>query len=97
MRIDSFQNIPAILQMMKAGRISSSNASLESTQDTSTVNLSSFGSILQSVQRDAAARIKAREEKVIEVANAVSNGTLTMDLDRLAAKLVDLQIVDFKR
>jgi flagellar biosynthesis anti-sigma factor FlgM len=96
MRIDGFQNIPAVLQMLKAGRVSHSNASAEATNDSSSVNLSSFGSILQSVQRDAAAKIKAREAQVNAIADAVSNGSLKMDLERLAAKMVDLQIIDFK-
>jgi flagellar biosynthesis anti-sigma factor FlgM len=96
MRIDGFQNIPAVLQSLKAGRSSNVGAASDPSNETSTVNLTSFGSILQSLQREAASQIKTREAKVSELASAVDNGTLQMNLDRLAARMVDLQVIDFK-
>ena len=96
MRIDGFQNIPAVLQSLKAGQSSNVGNPSEPLNETSTVNLTSFGSILQSLQREAVAQVKTREAKVNELANAVENGTLRMNLDRLAARMMDLQVIDFK-
>ncbi len=96
MRINSFQNIPSVLQSMKAGSQVKAENSPEISRDSSTVSLSSFGSILQSIQRDVASNASVREAKVNQLADAVQNKTLQMDLPKLAAKLVDLQIIDFK-
>jgi flagellar biosynthesis anti-sigma factor FlgM len=96
MRIDGFQNIPAVLQSLRAGRLTDQNSSSESPGESSSVKLSSFGSILQALQREAASQSKVRESKVNVIADAVQNGTLKMDMNRLASKLVDLQVIDFK-
>ena len=97
MRIDGFQNIPAILHVLRSGRSAHSSTPAEETNDSSSVNLSSFGSVLQSIQRDSAAQLKIREGKVNEIAEAVQSGDMKMNLEQLAVKLVDLQIIDFKR
>jgi len=81
---------------MKAGSQVKAENSPEISRDSSTVSLSSFGSILQSIQRDVASNASVREAKVNQLADAVQNKTLQMDLPKLAAKLVDLQIIDFK-
>ncbi len=96
MRIDGFQNIPAVLQSLKAGQVSDTNGSSGPSGESSTVNLTSFGSILQSLQRDAAARESVREMKVSQLSDAVQGGTLKVDMNRLASRLVELQVVDFK-
>lgn len=97
MRIDGFQNIPAILHMLKDAHTSRANVASEEGRDSSSVNLSSFGTILQSVQRDAASKIKAREAKIDGIAEAVRDGSLKVDHEKLAARMVDMQIIDFQR
>jgi flagellar biosynthesis anti-sigma factor FlgM len=72
------------------------NGVSDATGETSSVNLSSFGSILQSLQREAVSQSKTGEARVSALADAVQNGDLKMDLGRLAARLVDLQVIDFK-
>ena len=96
MRIDGFQDIPAVLQSLKTSRSSPTVSSTDPATESSSLKLSSFGSVLQSVQRDVAAQAKLREAKVDAVSDAVQNGTLKMDLERLAARLVDLQVIDFR-
>lgn len=96
MRIDGFQDIPAVLQSLRANRPSPMPNAPDSVPESSTLKLSSFGSVLQSVQRDVAAQSGVRDAKVTAIADAIENGSYTMDLSKLASKLVDLQVVDFR-
>lgn len=96
MRIDGFQNIPSVLQSLKAGRASAETSSIEKNHEYSSVKLSAFGSVLQNLQREAVAQTKIRESRVNSLADAVQNGSLKMDMNKLAERLIDLQVVDFK-
>jgi flagellar biosynthesis anti-sigma factor FlgM len=97
MRIDGFINIPSVLQSMKPSSTPSAGSQSHASEDSSSVKLSSFGSVLQSVQREAAAQGKLREAKVAEITQSVQNGTLKMNMEKLAAQLIDLQVIDLER
>jgi flagellar biosynthesis anti-sigma factor FlgM len=95
MRIESFQNIPAVLQSLKTGK-SPLASSGETEKSSSSVSLSSFGEVLQSLQRETAQTTAARGGKVNQLAQQAQKGSLQVDLDKLAASLIQSDVIDTK-
>lgn len=95
MRIDGFQNVPAILQSFPQEKSPATEAKGDTT-GASSVSLSSFAEVLQSLQRESAAAAKARGARVEELAQQVQAGKQTVDLEQLAANLVNSHVVDVK-
>ena len=94
MRIDPFQNIPAVLQSLNAQKAIKSTRDIE--EQTSSVTLSSFAETLQSLQREAGKTAAARSNKVDQLAQQEQSGNLGVQLDKLAENLVNNRIIDFK-
>ena len=92
MRIDGFQNIPPILQSFKTDKLQKPTSETEGAS--SSVSLSSFPEVLQTVQRQSAQSATARGARVDELAHEVQSGKFSVDAKELASKLVDLQIID---
>lgn len=93
MRIDGFQNIPAVLQSFKA------DTSLKSTSDnenapSSSLSFSSFAEVLQSLQREAVQSAKVRSQRVDQLAQQAQSGKLPVDVAKIAKSMVDLQVID---
>jgi flagellar biosynthesis anti-sigma factor FlgM len=95
MRIDGFQNIPAVLQSLKSDKQISTNPETGSAP-ASSVSLSSFAEVLQSLQRGSAQATKARSARVDELAQQAQTGKLSVDLEKLASNLVSSQVIDTK-
>jgi flagellar biosynthesis anti-sigma factor FlgM len=95
MRIDGFQNIPAILQSFKTEKTQNSNSESDGASSSS-VSLSSFAEVLQSVQRQSAQSTKVRSARVDELSQQAQSGNLTVDVAKLAASLINLQVIDTK-
>ncbi len=95
MRISGFQNIPAVLQSLSADKPPKSNLENE-TNPSSAVSLSSFGEVLQSLQRDLAQAAKSRSAKVDQLAQQEQTGKLSVNLEKLASSLVSSQVIDTK-
>ena len=95
MRIDGFQNIPAVLQSFKIDKSLKSNPDNESTPSSS-VSLSSFAEVLQSLQRTSAQGAKVRSARVEELAQQAESGNLSVDVVKLANSLIDYQVIDTK-
>ncbi len=95
MRIDGFQNIPAVLQSFKNDKQLKSNLDSE-TSPSSSVSLSSFAEVLQSLQRDSAQAAKTRSARVDQLAQQEQTGKLSVDLQKLASSLVSSQVIDTK-
>lgn len=93
MRIDGFQNIPAILQSLRTDKAPGGSGD-GGREDASGVSLSSFGEILQSLQRDTAQKLQNREARVEQLSEQVRSGNFEVNVEKLAASLVDLHIVD---
>ena len=91
MRIDGFQNIPAILQSYQSGPAPKSESQNESPGGATSVTLSSFAEVFQNLQREAAQAAVIRNETVEQLAQQNQNGKLSVDLDKLASKLVESQ------
>ncbi len=96
MRIDGFQNIPAVLQSFKVDKSLSSNSENESSSSSSSVSLSAFGEVLQSLQRESAQTAKLRSAKVDQLAKEAQSGDLDVDMVKLATSLINLQVIDTK-
>ena len=94
MKIDGFQNIPAILQSYPKTTASSHKSEHESPS--SSVSLSSFGEVLQSLQRQSAQIAQSRFGKVDQLAQQIQSGNLQVDANKLAAKIVESNIINFK-
>jgi flagellar biosynthesis anti-sigma factor FlgM len=95
MRIDGFQNIPAVLQSLQTAKQTKSNPESESSPSSS-VSLSSFAEVLQSLQRDSAQAAKTRSAKVDQLAQQAQTGKLSVDFEKLASNLVSSQVIDTK-
>jgi flagellar biosynthesis anti-sigma factor FlgM len=95
MRIDGFQNIPAVLQSLKTDKQLKANLESE-TSPSSSVSLSSFAEVLQTLQRDSAQAAKTRGTKVDQLTQQAQNGKLSVDLEKLASSLVGSQVIDIK-
>src|SRR5579883_2633018 len=96
MRIDGFQNIPAVLQSLKAGSAPKTGAQNETVAGASSVSLSAFAEVLQNLQREAAQAAVIRNDKVEQLAQRGQSGKLSVDLDKLASKLVESQVINAK-
>jgi anti-sigma28 factor (negative regulator of flagellin synthesis) len=94
MRIDPFQNIPAVLQSLNAQKAIKSTRDVE--ERTSSVTLSSFAETLQSLQREAGKSAAARSNKVDQLTQQEQSGNLGVQLDKLAENLVNDRIINFK-
>ncbi len=95
MRIDGFQNIPAVLQSLKTDKQLNSNSEND-TSPSSSVSLSSFAEVLQSLQRNLAQTANARSARVDQLAQEAQNGKLSVDFEKLASNLVSSQVIDTK-
>ncbi len=94
MRIDAFQNIPAILESLKSSKKPSSSAAPETPVAASSLSLSSFAEVLKTVQRHAAQESQIRSVKVAELADREKSGNLNVNTSKLAEKLVEMGIVN---
>jgi len=94
MRIDGFQNIPAILQSLKSGPAPKTASQSEPTAGATSVSLSSFAEILQSLQREAAQAAVVRNDKVEQLSQQNQQGNLSVDLNKLASQLVESQVIN---
>lgn len=94
MRIDPFQNIPAVLQSLNAQKAIKSTRDIE--ERTSSVTLSSFAETLQSLQRQAGKTTASRLNKVDQLTQQEQSGNLGVQLDKLAENLVNDRIINFK-
>lgn len=91
MRIDGFQNIPDLLA--SSGAPARSRSPL-SGREAGEVSFSDFGKVLRSVQRHQQAQEGTRSGRVQALHQALEQGSFKVDLDRLAARLVDLHVLD---
>ena len=96
MRINEFQNIPAILQSLKIEKPLKSESKSETGAPSASVSLSSFAEVLQSLQRGSAQAANARTVKVDQLAQQVQSGKLNLDLDKLASRLIQEQVINPK-
>ena len=96
MRIDGFQNIPALLQSFKADKSLKSNPESDQPLASANVSLSSFAEVLQSLQRESTQMAKLRSAKVDQLTKDEQSGDLTVDVVKLANSLVDLHVIDTK-
>jgi flagellar biosynthesis anti-sigma factor FlgM len=96
MRINEFQNIPAILQSLSFEKASKAEPKNESGAPSTSVSLSSFAEVLQSLQRGSAQAANARTEKVGQLAQQVQSGKLNLDLEKLASRLIQEQVINPK-
>lgn len=95
MRIDGFQNIPAILQTFNESKTLKPDSQIK-TGASSSVSLSSFAEVIQSVQRESAQAANARTAKVEHLAQQAQTGKLPVDLGKLASSLVDARVINTK-
>jgi flagellar biosynthesis anti-sigma factor FlgM len=93
MKINGFQNIPAVLQNLKAAKPVSGEAPVAAPK--SPVTFSSFAETLQNLQRASAQVAQSRQPRVEELVKQEAAGSLKVDLSKVAARLVDLNVVDF--
>ncbi|HVM33110.1 MAG TPA: flagellar biosynthesis anti-sigma factor FlgM [bacterium] len=93
MRIDGFQNIPAILQSTKTEK-SQNPVSGNETKPGASVSLSSFGEVLQSLQRQTVQTTQSREAKVDELQKQVKSPDFKIDHSALAKQLLDSNIIN---
>lgn len=96
MRIDGFQNIPALLSSVGADKSTNSSSENDPAGSTSSFSLSSFAEVLQTLQREAAGSAKARSAQVQQLTDQVQSGNFSVDVTKLAAKLIDMQVIDTK-
>ncbi len=94
MRIDGFQNIPAVLQSYQSGPSSQNGSANNGDGSAASVSLSSFAETLQNLQREAAQGAAHRHGKVEQLAQQAQNGNLSVDLEKLATNLVNAQVVN---
>lgn len=96
MRIDGFQNIPAVLQSLNSAPAPKTGSQNESAVGATSLSLSSFAEVLQSLQRDAAQAAVVRNEKVEDLAQQNQKGSLSVDLNKLASNLVEAQVINLQ-
>ncbi len=95
MRIDGFQNIPAVLQSLGIDKTKKTNSESEAGPSSS-VAFSSFAEVMQSLQRDSVQTTNLKSARVEQLGQQAQNGKLAVDLDKLASQLVDSNIINFK-
>lgn len=93
MRIDGFQNIPAILQSFNNTGSPKTSSGNEAAAPASSVSLSAFAEVLQKLQRESANAAGTRAAKVDNLAQQVQTGNLNVNLEKLASKLVENQVI----
>ena len=96
MRIDGFQNIPSVLQSLGSNASGKTEQSQGTNASAAEVSLSSFAEIFQSIQRDSLQASQANVARVEQLAQQESQGKLSVNLDKLAASLVDSNVIDTK-
>lgn len=94
MRIDGFQNIPSVLQSYGTSGTGKSEQTQGAGSPASSVELSSFAEIFQSIQRDSLQASQANLNRVEQLAQQESSGKLSVNLDKLAASLVQSNVID---
>ena len=96
MKINGFQNIPAVLQSIPADKTLKSQAGSGARGSASEVSLSSFAELMQSLQRSSAQSASVRNARVEQLSQKDQSGKLSVDFTQLASKLVDLNVIDTK-
>lgn len=96
MRIGDFQNIPSVLQSYEATASGKPQQTQGSNTPSSSVSLSSFAEIFQSIQRDSLQASQANVTRVEQFAQQEASGKLTVNLDKLAENLVQSNVIDTK-
>ena len=96
MRIDNFQNIPSVLQSYGTSGTGKTEQTTAQNNPASSVSLSSFAEIFQSLQRDSLQVSQANLTKVAQLAQQESDGKLTVNLQKLASSLVESNVIDTK-
>jgi anti-sigma28 factor (negative regulator of flagellin synthesis) len=94
MRIDSFQNIPAVLQSYGTSGPGKTEQLNEQKEPTSTVSLSSFAEVFQALQRESLQVGQANLARVEQLMQQEQAGKLTVDTNKLAASLVQSNVID---
>lgn len=93
MRIDQFQNVPSVLQTFKTEKSPNLHSTEDKKPDTS-VSLSSFGEVLQSLQRQSVQSSDVRAGRVEDLKNQVQSPNFKIDHSHLASQLIDSNIID---
>jgi flagellar biosynthesis anti-sigma factor FlgM len=96
MRIDGFQNIPSVLQSFGSNGAGKTEQTQGANNSGSSVELSSFAEIFQSIQRDSLQASQANLARVEQLAQQEASGKLSVNLDKLAQSLVDSNVIDTK-
>jgi anti-sigma28 factor (negative regulator of flagellin synthesis) len=96
MRIDNFQNIPAVLQSFGASSAGKTEQSNKPDNAASSVSLSSFAEVLQSLQRDSLQVSQSNLARVEQLAKQEEAGKLTVNVNKLASSLVESNVIDTK-
>jgi anti-sigma28 factor (negative regulator of flagellin synthesis) len=91
MRIDGFQNIPAVLRSLGAGQASKSPAG--KSEATSSVSLSAFAEVMQSLQRESLHASQVRGERISELAKQAESGKLSVNIEKLAQSLIEADVI----
>jgi anti-sigma28 factor (negative regulator of flagellin synthesis) len=96
MRIDNFQNIPSVLQSYGASGAGQTQQTGKKNEPASSVSLSAFAEIFQSIQRDSLQVSQANLARVEQLAQQEAAGKLTVNVQKLASSLVESNIIDTK-
>ena len=96
MRINSFQNIPSVLQSYGASGAGKTEQTSAQNNSASSVSLSSFAETLQALQRESLQVSQANLAKVDQLAQQESAGKLNVDFTKLASSLVESNVIDTK-
>ena len=92
MRIDGFQNIPAVLQSIGTEQAAKTGAD-KGAPAASSVSLSSFAEVMQSLQRESLQASQLRGARVEELAKQADSGKLSVNIEKLAQSLVEANII----
>lgn len=95
MKIQGFQNVPSVLQTIKKDVSTPEGAT--NVAAGSFVTLSTFAETLQSLQRSNAQAAQMRQDKVNEFSSQEQAGKLKPNLNRIAEKLQELNVIDMER
>jgi len=96
MRINDFQNIPAVLQSYGASGSGKTEQAAPKDTPASAVSLSSFAETLQSIQRESLQVSQANLARVEQLAQQEDAGKLTVNISKLASSLVESNVIDTK-
>jgi len=96
MRINDFQNIPSVLQSYGASSAGKTEQSNKPNSPASSVSLSSFAEVFQSLQRDSLQVSQANVARVEHLAQQEEAGKLTVNVNKLASSLVESNVIDTK-